>query len=90
MTVRTADDTGADKNRCGLKGSPTQVIETFVPVHDINSEMIEGDPEEAARKLADKLLSMQFPVEAAEPAGCIAGPDVETITGGQQMASIRS
>ena len=41
MTVRTADDTGADKNRCGLKGSPTQVIETFVPVHDINSEMIE-------------------------------------------------
>ena len=62
VTVRTADDTGADKNRCGLKGSPTQVIETFVPVHDINSEMIEGDPEEAARKLADKLLSMQFPV----------------------------
>ncbi|NLH97426.1 MAG: electron transfer flavoprotein subunit beta/FixA family protein [Clostridiaceae bacterium] len=62
VTVWTADDVGADKNLCGLKGSPTQVIETFVPVHEVKSEMIEGDAEEQARKLVDKLMSMRFPV----------------------------
>jgi len=60
VNIWTADDIGADKNLCGLKGSPTQVVSTFVPVHEVNSEMIEGDPQEQARKLADKLLSMQF------------------------------
>ena len=62
VNVWTADDIGADKNLCGLKGSPTQVVRTFVPVHDISSEMITGDAGEQARKLADKLLTMQFPV----------------------------
>ena len=47
---------------CGLKGPPTQVVKTFVPVHEVKSEMIEGNAEEQAMKLADKLLSMQFPV----------------------------
>jgi electron transfer flavoprotein beta subunit len=60
VTVWTADDIGADKELCGLKGSPTQVVRTFVPVHDVKSEMIEGDPAEQAKKLADKLMSMQF------------------------------
>ncbi|MCX7748985.1 MAG: electron transfer flavoprotein subunit beta/FixA family protein [Clostridia bacterium] len=60
VTVWTADDIGADKSLCGLKGSPTQVVKTFVPVHDIASEMIDGTPSEQAKKLADKLLSMQF------------------------------
>jgi electron transfer flavoprotein beta subunit len=62
VSVWTADDVGADKNLCGLKGSPTQVVKTFVPVHEVKSEMIEGNAEEQAMKLADKLLSMQFPV----------------------------
>lgn len=62
VTVLTADDVDADKNLCGLKGSPTQVIETFVPVHEIQGEMIEGDAREQAQKLADKLLSIQFTV----------------------------
>ena len=60
VSVWTADDIGADKNLCGLKGSPTQVVRTFVPVHDIQSEMIEGAPDEQAAKLAEKLMSMQF------------------------------
>jgi len=60
VQVWTADDINADKNLCGLKGSPTQVVKTFVPVHDIQSEMIEGTPEEQARILADKLTHMQF------------------------------
>jgi len=60
VTVYTADDIGADKNLCGLKGSPTQVVKTFVPVHETHGEMIDGTPKEQAQKLADKLLNMQF------------------------------
>jgi electron transfer flavoprotein beta subunit len=60
VTVWTADDIEADKDLCGLKGSPTQVVRTFMPEHEIKSEMIEGDAAEQAKKLADKLLSMQF------------------------------
>lgn len=60
VNVWTSDDVGADKNLCGLKGSPTQVVKTFVPVHEVNSEMLDGEPHEQAKKLADKLLTMQF------------------------------
>jgi electron transfer flavoprotein beta subunit len=60
VQVWTADDIQADKEKCGLKGSPTQVVQTFVPVHDVKSEMIAGDPAEQARHLADKLMAMQF------------------------------
>ena len=60
VTVFTASDIEADASLCGLKGSPTQVVKTFVPVHDVKSEMIEGKPEEQAKQLAKKLLSMQF------------------------------
>lgn len=62
VTVYSADDLGADKNLCGLKGSPTQVVKTFVPVHEISGEWIEGTAREQAEKLTDKLLSMQFTV----------------------------
>ncbi len=62
VRVYTADDIGADKNLCGLKGSPTQVVRTFVPVHDVNSEIIDGTAREQAQKLADRLLSMNFKV----------------------------
>ena len=60
INVWTADDIGADKNQCGLKGSPTQVVKTFVPVHDIQSEMIEGEPQEQAAKLQISFMHMQF------------------------------
>ena len=60
VNVWTADDIGADEELCGLKGSPTQVVKTFVPVHNVNSEMIEGDPSEQAKRLAKLLMSMQF------------------------------
>lgn len=66
VNVWTADDIDADKKLCGLMGSPTQVISTFVPVHDVKSEMIEGEPEEQAKRLAVKLLSMQFETSSEE------------------------
>lgn len=57
----TADDIGANKDLCGLKGSPTQVVSTFVPTHDeIHSEIIEGTPEEQAKVLADKLMTIKL------------------------------
>jgi electron transfer flavoprotein beta subunit len=62
VAVYTADDIGADKNLCGLKGSPTQVIKTFVPVHDVKSVMIQGTAAEQARELVEKLMSMEFTV----------------------------
>jgi electron transfer flavoprotein beta subunit len=60
VNVWTADDICANKEQCGLKGSPTQVVKTFVPVHDVQGEMIEGEPAEQAKKLAEKLMTMQF------------------------------
>jgi electron transfer flavoprotein beta subunit len=60
IPVWSVDDLDADPELCGLKGSPTQVAETFVPVHDVNSEMIEGEPAEQAKKLVDILLSQSL------------------------------
>ncbi|NLM11245.1 MAG: electron transfer flavoprotein subunit beta/FixA family protein [Clostridiaceae bacterium] len=60
VKVLSAEDIGADLNLCGLKGSATQVIKTFTPVHEVKAEMIDGTAREQARTLVDKLLSMQF------------------------------
>lgn len=60
VSIWTADDIGADKEKCGLKGSPTQVVKTFVPIHDVNGEIFEGTPQEQAQKLVEKLMGMQF------------------------------
>ncbi len=62
VNVWTADDIGADKSLCGLKGSPTQVVKTFVPMHEVVSEMIEGDAAQQAQRLAEKLMGMKFNV----------------------------
>lgn len=55
----TAADVDADKSKCGLTGSSTQVIKTFIPEHNVVSEMIEGTAEEQAKQLAEKLLSLK-------------------------------
>ncbi|MHB1314700.1 MAG: electron transfer flavoprotein subunit beta/FixA family protein [Christensenellales bacterium] len=60
VNVWTADDIGAEKELCGLKGSSTQVVKTFVPVHEIHAEMIDGDPCEQAKRLTDKLMGIHF------------------------------
>lgn len=47
---------GINLERCGLKGSPTRVKSTFVPVHDSNIVMIQEETlEESAVKLANIL-----------------------------------
>ncbi len=60
IEVITFDSAGADENRTGLKGSPTQVVRTFVPIHEVNSVTIEGTAEEKAEKLAEILGDMGF------------------------------
>jgi electron transfer flavoprotein beta subunit len=57
IPVWTAEMIGAEKERCGLTGSPTKVVKTFVPVHDVESELIEGEPGEQAERLVSKLMS---------------------------------
>jgi electron transfer flavoprotein beta subunit len=53
----------AEENRTGLKGSPTQVRKTFVPVHKVNNILIEGTVEEKADKLSEILLSLRMEVK---------------------------
>lgn len=59
IEIVTSDDAAADENRTGLKGSPTQVRKTFVPVHDVNSVYIRGSAEEQAKNLAEILLGKE-------------------------------
>lgn len=54
--ITTAELADIDISRCGLKGSPTHVKSTFVPVHDNNITYIQEEtPEESGAKLADIL-----------------------------------
>lgn len=50
------EDIDVDKSQIGLKGSPTNVFKSFVPVKDKTSEIIEGkDAQEKAKVLLTKL-----------------------------------
>ncbi|HEX2927996.1 MAG TPA: electron transfer flavoprotein subunit beta/FixA family protein [Ruminiclostridium sp.] len=62
INVWNAENINADRYLCGLSGSPTQVVETFVPEVDIKAEMIQGNCGQQAEKLVDRLLSMQLPI----------------------------
>jgi electron transfer flavoprotein beta subunit len=58
VRVLTAADVGADPARCGLAGSPTHVVRTFVPRHDVKSEMLEGTEQEQAAALIARLRAL--------------------------------
>lgn len=54
--VPPAELEGIDLGRCGLKGSPTRVKTTFVPVHNKNGVIVRDETgEQSARKLAGLL-----------------------------------
>ena len=44
----TAEELGADVARCGLNGSPTQVVRTFTPDREHKAEFLQGTAAEAA------------------------------------------
>lgn len=45
---------GVDESRCGLKGSPTQVVRTFVPARERETAFLTGD----ARSQAEQILTI--------------------------------
>lgn len=60
IEIVTFDDTKADERRLGLKGSPTKVRKTFVPIHEINSEIIEGTTKQKVNRLLEVLISKEI------------------------------
>jgi electron transfer flavoprotein beta subunit len=55
IKVLNAENILADKNKCGLKGSPTQVVKTFTPFHNVKSEIFNGSIDGQISKLVDRL-----------------------------------
>jgi len=51
----TAEDVDADPLRCGLNGSPTNVVKVFSPQRQHEGEILEGDTEEVALALVERL-----------------------------------
>jgi electron transfer flavoprotein beta subunit len=52
------DSLKLDENKIGLTGSPTKVVKIFTPPVKGNTEIFTGEPEEAAKKLADKIKNL--------------------------------
>jgi len=56
INILTAADVDVEPARCGLKGSPTHVKKTYVPVRSKNTQIInEGTPEASTHKLVELL-----------------------------------
>jgi len=55
ITTWASEDIGADPERLGLPGSPTQVIKIFTPSPRKGGQMLEGDTEEIVDKLSNIL-----------------------------------
>lgn len=61
IKVYTLEDLDVDVTQIGLKGSPTNVYKSFVPVRSKNSEMIEGfNSKEKAGILVNKLCDLKL------------------------------
>ena len=58
IEVLTAADAGADPARCGLAGSPTQVVRSFVPERTHDCTYIGGDIDTQVHALANLLKEM--------------------------------
>ena len=58
VRVASAADVNADPSRCGLAGSPTQVVRSFVPDRDQTCDAVEGTASEQAVKLAKIIEGM--------------------------------
>ncbi|MHB9024310.1 MAG: electron transfer flavoprotein subunit beta/FixA family protein [Armatimonadota bacterium] len=55
IPVWTVESLGLDPDKCGLKGSPTQVVKVFTPEHRAGGERWDGDAPELASKLLEIL-----------------------------------
>jgi electron transfer flavoprotein beta subunit len=77
IPVLSAADVGADPALCGLAGSPTQVIRTFVPRHSVSGEMLDGAPEDQAAALLERIAAIMAGVGAEAEAEAEAGTGAE-------------
>ena len=55
-----ADLKGADRSRCGLGGSPTQVKRIFPPEVNDSRETLSGNGKEIAKQISEKLIAAKF------------------------------
>jgi len=55
ITIWTAADLNLDADKCGLKGSPTQVVKVFSPEHRSGGEKFEEEPKILAEKMLEIL-----------------------------------
>jgi electron transfer flavoprotein beta subunit len=53
IEVWTAQDLECEDEKIGLDGSPTRVMKVFSPPERTGGEIIEGEPQEVSKKLAD-------------------------------------
>lgn len=60
IPIWTAKDINIDENSCGIAGSPTYVVDTFTPNHDIDNEILNGEPQELAKIAANKLMDILY------------------------------
>jgi electron transfer flavoprotein alpha/beta subunit len=56
----TAADISADESRCGLNGSPTNVVRVFAPQRHSHGEKLEGEVPEMVEQLVGKLRERQI------------------------------
>jgi len=54
------DDIEADPSLCGLDGSPTNVVRTFLPERHHEGEMLQGDTEAVVTRLVGKLHKLEL------------------------------
>lgn len=59
VVTRTAAEVNADPARCGLAGSPTQVVRSFVPEREHDCTFIEGGVASAAGQIAKMIEGME-------------------------------
>jgi electron transfer flavoprotein alpha/beta subunit len=60
ITVWDAPEIGADPERVGLNGSPTQIVRVFTPQRNRSIQMAPAGPAEAAQALANWLKEMRL------------------------------
>ena len=61
VTVWTADDVQADKNKLGIANCPTRVVKSFVPKREVNAVVVEGaNGKEKAAKLVELLKENKY------------------------------
>lgn len=56
ISTLTASDLAVDKSKCGLEGSPTEVVRVFTPEPRGGGEVLEGELNETIPLLAEKLM----------------------------------